>query len=210
VRDMTVGPASSADVREFCRRYHYTGLPGSPAWRWGLWHGPVLHGVIAYNNGTRGMGASVLGADYADKVWHISRLSMADDSPKNSESRLIGGSLRSVQQMFDVWAVVTYADESMGHLGGIYQATNALYTGTTENLNGTNTSQLQFVNELGQRRSWRSVMEAGRKSAPPGWKLVHTDKLKHRYVYILGNKTQRRQRRSMLKLPVLPYPKNPE
>ena len=35
VRDMTVGPVSNGDMREFARRYHYTGLPGSSAWRWG-------------------------------------------------------------------------------------------------------------------------------------------------------------------------------
>jgi hypothetical protein len=35
----------------------------------------------------------------------------------------------------------------------------------------------------------------------------HLGGVKHRYVYILGNKTQRKQRRNLLKLPVLPYPK---
>ena len=33
VRDMTVGPVSNGDMREFARRYHYTGLPGSSAIR---------------------------------------------------------------------------------------------------------------------------------------------------------------------------------
>ena len=30
---------------------------------------------------------------------------------------------------------------------------------------------------------------------------------KHRYVYILGNKRERRERRALLRYPVLPYPK---
>ena len=41
VRDMTVGPVSAADVREFARRYHYTRSGGAFQFGcWGLWHGP--------------------------------------------------------------------------------------------------------------------------------------------------------------------------
>lgn len=39
-----------------------------------------------------------------------------------------------------------------------------------------------------------------------GW-TVHDGLPKHRYVYILGNKTQRRHRLGLLKYPILPYPK---
>jgi hypothetical protein len=203
VRDMTVGPVSNADVREFSRRYHYTGLPGSASWRWGLWHGPVLHGVVAYNNGTRGMGANAFGDEHANKVWHMGRLMLSDDSPRNSESRLIGGSLAAIERQYpETWAVITFADEEVGHIGTIYQATNALYTGTTT----SDTSQKYYVNAEGDRRSWRSVREKGR-SGLPGWTLTQASKPKHRYVYVLGSKTQRRQRRALLKLPVLPYPK---
>jgi hypothetical protein len=33
VRDMTIGPVSTGDVREFARRYHYAGSEGSATWR---------------------------------------------------------------------------------------------------------------------------------------------------------------------------------
>jgi hypothetical protein len=203
VRDMTVGPVTNGDVTEFSHRYHYTGLPGSACWRWGLWHGFVLHGVVAYNNGTRGMGAALLGEEHGNKVWHMGRLMLSDDSPRNSESRLIAGSLRAIEKSsHDVWAVITFADEAVGHVGYIYQATNALYTGMTT----SDASYKYFVNESGERRSWRSIREAGR-SGVEGWTMHTSDKAKHRYVYILGSKTQRRQRRALLKYPVLPYPK---
>ena len=205
VRDMTVGPASMRDVREFARRYHYTGMEGSAAWRWGLWYGPVLHGVVAYNNGTRGMGAAALGEEHAAKAWHMGRLILSDASPRNSESRLISGSLHAIErERPDVWIVVTYADEEVGHIGTIYQATNAIYTGTTDETSGT--AGLSYVNDAGQRRSWRSIRETGRKEVT-GWRLSTGSKPKHRYVYILGSKTQRRQRMKLLRYPVLPYPK---
>jgi hypothetical protein len=149
------------------------------------------------------MGAALLGEEHGNKVWHMGRLMLSELSPHNSESRLIGGSLRAIEHSeHDVWAVVTFADEAVGHMGTIYQATNAIYTGTTT----SDTSYKYFVNEAGDRRSWRSIREAGR-SGVEGWTMHQSSKPKHRYVYILGSKTQRRQRMSLLKYPVLPYPK---
>ena len=206
VRDMFVAPVTSRDVSEFARRYHYTGFAGNSFWRWGLWDGPVLHGVVAYNNGSRGMGASAFGDENATHVWHMSRLMLSEQSPRNSESRLIGGSLLCIQREHpDVWAVITYADEELGHIGTVYQATNAYYTGFVP-IN----SLPYFVSETGERRSWHGMTSTGkfsRHNLPPGWTAVMPTKPKHRYVYILGSKTQRRQRMKLLRYPALPYPK---
>lgn len=208
VRDMVVGPVSSADVREFSRRYHYTGSADSIAWRWGLWDGPVLHGVVAYNMLTANVCRSVFGAEYADRVWHMSRLILSDDSPRNSESRLIGGSLRQIQRHYpDVWAVLTYAAQHVNHIGYVYQATNALYTGLAAG------GECVYLDANGLQRSRRGLDIAKHdgatleeRAAARGWTRVDVPK-KHRYVYILGSKTQRRQRRALLRYPVLPYPK---
>ena len=175
VRDMHVAPASTRDVQEFARRYHYTGVGNNINWRWGLYHGVVLHGVVAYNLPTRSVCASVFGEEYLHNVWHMGRLVLSDDSPRNSESRLIGGSLRAIQrEQPQVWAVLTYAATDVGHLGYVYQATNALYTGT---------------------------------AGDPFYYTRHKGGVKHRYLYVLGNKTQRRERMKLLRLPTLPYPK---
>ena len=202
VRDMTVGPASTEDVQEFARRYHYTGVGNNANWRWGLWHGVTLHGVVSYNLPTRSVCASVFGEESLHRVWHMGRLILSDDSPRNSESRLIGGSLRAIQREHpETWAVLTYAATDAGHLGYVYQATNALYTGTAGDPN-------YYVDEKGQRRGTHldgHSVDAGRAAAM-GW-VKHKGGPKHRYVYILGNKTQRRQRRALLRYPVLPYPK---
>lgn len=202
VRDIIVGPVSSADVREFARRYHYAQVEGSATWRWGLWDGPVLHGVVSYNMPTRRACQSIFGAEHFDKVWHMGRLILSDDSPRNSESRLIGGSLRAIERDYPhIWAVLTFADTTVGHIGIVYQATNAIYTGSGGNA-------IYYTDAAGNRRSpkchsgWLSqerVDELGLTR--------HRGGVKHRYVYILGSKTRRRHRRALLKLPVLPYPK---
>lgn len=204
VRDMFVAPVSGADIAEFARRYHYTKTGGAATWRWGLWDGPVLHGVIAYNLPTRTTCESVFGPEHFDKVWHMGRLIMSDQSPPNSESRLIGGSLREIQRSHpNIWAVLTYAATDVGHIGYVYQATNALYTGLSS-------AEHYYTDNVGRRRS--NYVNGSRLSkqdaAALGWTTSDAGG-KHRYIYILGSKAQRRRRMKMLRYPVLPYPKPP-
>ncbi len=203
VRDMTVGPVSTSDVQEFARRYHYTETGGNMTWRWGLWNGPVLHGVVAYNLPTRTACESVFGAEHGpDKVWHMGRLILSEESPRNSESRLIGGSLRAIESNYpNVWAVITYAATDVGHIGTVYQATNAIYTGT-----GGET--WFYVDQQNRRHGThhgghRVHLDRAEKM---GWTRVQGG-VKHRYLYILGNKTERRHRMNLLRYPILPYPK---
>lgn len=203
VRDMTAGPVSAADVREFARRYHYTGSDGSALWRWGLWNGAVLHGVVTYNLPTPRACRSLFGAEHGDnRVWHMGRLILSDESPRNSESRLIGASLKAIEHSQpDVWAVLTFADTGQGHIGTVYQATNALYT-------GTGGKPFHYVDVRGGYHDPRvnNTTITAQQAAARGWTRVNTGE-KHRYIYILGNKTQRKQRLSLLRYDVLPYPK---
>lgn len=202
VRDMTVAPVATCDVNEFAKRYHYTQTGGNMPWRWGLWHGPVLHGVVAYNLPTRTVCESVFGAEHHEHVWHMGRLILSDASPRNSESRLIGGSLRAIERDYpNVWCILTYAAADVGHIGTVYQATNAIYSGTTG-------VEHYYIDTRGQRRSnYVNGARLSKESAiNRGW-TVHDSLPKYRYIYILGSKTQRRQRMALLKYPILPYPK---
>ena len=97
VSQCVVGPVSTRDVDEFCKRYHYTATGGNASWRWGLWHGVTLLGIVAYNLPTRETCESVFGPEHFDKVWHMGRLALSDEAPRNSESRLIAGSLQLIK-----------------------------------------------------------------------------------------------------------------
>lgn len=201
VRDLTVSAVSTRDVDEFSHRYHYTATGGNASWRWGLWHGMTLLGVVAYNLPTRNTCISVFGEQHHEHVWHMGRLVLAEHAPFNSESRLIGGSLRAIQREHpDVWAVLTFAAIDAGHIGWVYQATNALYTG----LGG---HAIYYEDARGHRRpTYDGWFISPTDARSRGW-TVHEGQRKHRYVYMLGSRTQRRQRRALLQLPVLPYPK---
>ena len=201
VREMNVAAVSTRDVDEFCHRYHYTDTAGNQTWRWGLWFGPMLLGIVAYNLPTPTVCESVFGAANQEHVWHMGRLALADAAPKNCESRLIGGSLRAIQKDYQsVWGILTYAATDAGHIGYVYQATNALYTG----LGGKTT---YFTDRSGARRGGHLHGHVSEQRATEmGW-VRHSGGLKHRYIYVLGNARQRHERMTLLQYPVLPYPK---
>lgn len=63
------------------------------------------------------------------RVLALSRLVIEDGEPTNAASYLIGRSIRLIRKTGDWDYLVTYADQRMGHTGGIYKATNWRYLG---------------------------------------------------------------------------------
>ncbi len=201
VRDMVVGPASKNDLDEFCRRWHYMNRGGSVRSIFGLWDENTLVGCVAYNLPTMETCASVFGKDRWHTVFHMSRLVCAENAPRNSESKLIGASLKLLKDARpDLKCVVTYAAQSAGHVGYVYQATNALYTGT----GGEKYSYLDEQGDVRSTKQGNRVSLAGAEAK--GWRRV-SNLPKHRYIYLLGTKTEKAESRKLLLLEVQPYPK---
>jgi hypothetical protein len=202
VREMTVGHVSVADVNEFARRWHYSHGGGSALWRYGLFDGFTLVGVVAYNLPSREACGVVFGPEFAASVVHMGRLVCADDAPRNTESRLIGESLKMLaKDRPDTRAVLTYAAQDQGHLGYVYQATNAIYTGVGGRYQTYTSADGTHISTKG-----KSSPEGRTKLLAAGGAVARALP-RHRYVYLLGNKTERKESRRLLKLPVLPYPK---
>ena len=85
-----------------------------------------LRGVVLYGTpSSSSLRAGIAGKEQAFNVIELTRLWIDDNSPKNSESYLIGNSLKHCGKEI----VVSFADTSQNHLGIVYQATNWLYTG---------------------------------------------------------------------------------
>jgi len=65
-----------------------------------------------------------------NQVFELKRLFIEDTDLPHIESYVIAQSLKMIKSEFpDVKVVITFADEKVGHVGGIYQATNAIYLG---------------------------------------------------------------------------------
>jgi hypothetical protein len=203
VRTMNTTRLQAREVDEFCQRWHYTATKGSAPWSYGLWDGPTLVGAVAYNLPTMETCASVFGPEHWRSVAHMGRLVCAERTPPNVESRLIAASLRLLPiDRPGTLAVLTYAAQDVGHIGYVYQATNALYTGLTES------THHHHIDPQGRRRGdylGGAYVDTAR-AADLGW-TRHEGQPKHRYLYLVGTPAQRRHSRRRVLLPSLPYPK---
>lgn len=197
------GRISSAHGAMFIERYHYArGCHNGPMC-YGMHIGGDLVGVCAFATpASENVRASIFGPDELHRVTELHRLVLLDKAPKFSESRLISASLKMLlEDRQDLRAVISFANPGRGHLGTIYQATNAIYCGLTK-------PTRMYVDQSGRKRHPRqngvniSIGEAHER----GWSVIK-DPPKHRYVFMLGTKRMKRHWRRRLLLREMPYPK---
>ena len=102
----------------------------------------------------------------------------------------------------ELWGILSFADATEGHLGIIYQATNALYLGTSS-------PATFYIDQTGRLRHPRQngVNITRQMAEQNGWSPVKREG-KHRYLYILpDSKTHKKQLLKSIKSPQFPYPK---
>jgi len=130
-----VAKADTASSKAFVKQHHYSG---------GIHNGPMTYGLYRLSDNelvgvcafatpsSEAVCASVFGGEYKRSVTELHRLVLLDDVPHNAESFFISRALKLLRDDRPNYsAVLSFADTTEGHLGTIYQATNALYLGTT-------------------------------------------------------------------------------
>jgi len=210
-------PINWETAANMVRTYHYAHRVPSITIPLGMYIDDILAGCITLSTMFTNISSSVCGSTYKENVLELSRLFVHDWAGQNSESWLIGqmfGWLRRERK--DILILLSYADSSMQHIGYVYQATNWLYTGTSEGstefvFNGrVISSRNQAYRKNSRREGGRDggLLEMEKLEALyPGIEKIRTSP-KHRYVYFLGSKKQRKELRKALRWPVLPYPKS--
>ena len=132
VRDLVIRPCDLSDVKRFIETHHYSGsvngVKTSICYRVDYDNdliGAVLYGQMS-TTAWRRFGKS------ESEVLELRRLVLVDSAPKNSESRVIGWTLRHIRRnLNNVKTVVSYADPHHGHSGIIYKASNFKYIGVS-------------------------------------------------------------------------------
>lgn len=182
-------------AKGFVESIHYSRkLPGNVVHSFGLFRGGVLIGVCTY-----GIPASpplckgLAGEKNRDHVLELNRLAILPEwNGGNEASYLVGHSLKMLPRRT---FVVSYADTGWSHVGYVYQATNWLYTGMSAKRVDS------FCNGLHPRAYNKNNHSS----------LHQTRNQKHRYVYLVGNKWDKREMLKELKYPIIPeYPKGDE
>lgn len=167
------------------QRNHYMHRLPPITFAFGLYDTDELVGVCTFGcPPSKDLCIGVCGRDFKNDVLELNRLFLVKNT-KNLASYFVS---RCLSKLPKPKIVVSYADTSANHHGYIYQATNFIYTG------------------LSAKRKEVASEFHGRTVKWDAEKAVERPR-KHRYVYFVGNKKQRRLLKENLKYPVKPYPK---
>jgi hypothetical protein len=184
---MKVLPINSFEVEPWLLEKHYAKRMCPISYAFGLYENNQLVGVVTF-----GVPASpflcmgVCGEEHKDIVLELNRLCL-NDGIKNGASFLVG---KSLQMLPKPTIVVSYADTSMNHIGYIYQASNFIFTGTTKertDMAGEDGKHSRHNHGISENRINRSA--------------------KHRYIFFVGNKHQKKLLMNKLNYPIEAYPK---
>lgn len=185
------------------RHYAKRTCPVSHAF--GVFDGPALIGVVTYGvPSSAPLRVGICGDAWSDKVLELNRLCC--ENRRNVASVLVGRSLRMLPSPS---VVVSYADTAQQHVGYVYQATNFLYTGLSavrtdwkvkgeEHLHGATVADRS--RGKANRAEWMRATYGERF-------YLEARPRKHRYVYFVGNRYERKAMLAALRYPVEPYPK---
>ena len=145
-----------------------------------------------------------------EEVLELTRLFIFDDYGKNTESVVLSKTFKWLQEnASEIKVLVSYSDPEQGHLGIIYQATNWIYQGNKTKI--LESRQFKFEEHGDWLHSRTVSAQYGTNGVPALTKKVgHTfwwrvEPPKHRYVYILAGKGEKRKIMKTLKHPPLPY-----
>ena len=188
VGDYYVKKIMYADTKPFILDIHYAKRMPSISYSYGLFFNSDLVGIITYGSpASPSLCKGIAGEKNKRLVIELNRLVLKNNM-KNEASKLIGASFKLLPKPK---IIVSYADTAQKHLGIVYQATNFLFTGTSK-------PRTDMAGKDGKH----SRHHLGDKS-----KRVYRS-AKHRYVYLLGNKKQKKTLTKELNYPIMEYPKN--
>lgn len=150
-----------------------------------------------------------------NEVFELTRLFIFDGYGRNIESYSLCESLKLLKHDFPhIKAIITYADGEQGHKGTIYQACNFHYQGNSSLALMPNFS----VSLVGPPFKWTHSRTVSSTYGSHNVdilkkKIGHTfwrkkESTKHRYVYLMGDKREKRLILNNLKHPFQPYPKS--
>jgi hypothetical protein len=202
--DWSVKPIDNATAPELVVKNHYLHRKAPCSNAFGLFDElQALRGVVLYGTPSSApLRSGIAGKENASNVIELTRLWIDDNSPKNSESYLIGNSLKHCGKEI----VVSFADTQQNHLGIVYQATNWLYTG----LSAKRTDWVvEGIDKHGHTWADKYTAEEMRNQFGDKFKLVPRSR-KHRYIFINAKGKRKKELLSSLKYKIEPYPKPQE
>ena len=206
--DSQVLPLSWKEARDFIVIYEWLGNMGTSKYCFGLFLSGNLASVVCYGPLIApSRYSNILGKDFSKTTLQLCRGASTFWAPKWAPSKLVSHSLKMLRQTIKVNAVVAYADPEAGEIGTIYQACNAYYFGKTSPgrgkryiINGHSYDPRKVVKKFGSRAHKHLL------NIDPHYKTAPIQP-KHRYIFVVGNKKERKEILERIKPFAEEYPK---
>lgn len=201
-----VRPISYTQAKQIILDYEWLGSMAQRTTHcFGIFFEGILGGVTCFSIPPTPQAATgVCGNDYASIVKTLSRGACVYWAHPHSASKLISLSLKWMIDNTPFRIFVAYSDPRAGEIGTVYQATNWLYTGTTA-------GDIEYYIDK-KWKSGRTARHTSYKRRGIDYPMLPKRKAigKHRYVFVGGNKKEKKEFLKLLKYPVLTYPKREE
>ncbi len=180
--DLRIDWATHAAAKYAVENWHYSRvLPVPPLVKVGAWESEKFIGVVIFSRGANNNLLKPFGLD-ATEGCELTRVSLTKhDAPVSRVVKLAMQFLK--RNSPDLRLIVSFADPSEGHHGGIYQAGNWIYTGTQP-------ATVEFIAPDGKQWHGRMVSKDGRIKVQgkyrPCWRIDQCKPVekvgKHRYL----------------------------
>lgn len=196
--DLKIDWATHDAAKFACVNWHYSKvIPVGKLVKVGAWENGLFIGAVIFGRGAN----KSLGTPFGLKQTECCELvRVALKNHATPVSRILSLAIKFLQQAHkELKLIVSFADTEQGHHGGIYQASNWLYLGKTQQadeyiLNGRRYHGRAFRKQLGSHLKYMDK----------GLQIVRGSE-KHRYVLPLNDSLKKR-----LCEVAKPYPKRPK
>lgn len=167
-------------AKHACEKWHYSRLMPSAPIRIGVWEFGVFVGAVLYGYGAgQACNGKRYGLSTRGEMAELARVALKGNR-NTPTSKIVSRSIRMVRESNDrLRMLISFADaKEQGHYGTIYQATNWVYTGTSNGVSAVVVS--------GKRMHLRAYQDKykGTKNRPG----VPIASMKHRYLYPLDKR----------------------
>ena len=151
--DLRIDWATHTAAKYACENWHYSGcLPMPPLVKVGVWEDRKYIGCVIFGRGA----SPKLGAAYGlQQKECVELVRIALTIHENAVSRIVRLSMQFLKRNSpDLRLIVSFADPSAGHHGGVYQAGNWVYAGQSA-------KKFDYLGPDGKTYLSRQVAESG-------------------------------------------------
>ncbi len=189
----------SFECNDWLLNKHYAKRIPSISFSFGLYDSTnILQGVCTIGKPpSPSLCDGVCGKENSKYVYELNRLCVNEGLPKNTLSMFVGKILTLLPKMI----LVSYADTSQNHNGYIYQATNWLYTGLSDKR-----TEWREKNSNLHSKSVCDKYTTEYMKSNNNFHMIERPR-KHRYIYFIGSKNDKKFFLKELNYEMHDYPK---